>query len=249
MLMKNYQTQLGFSTGVFYKLPLSLAEKIEVIRKAGCRVIELGFIREKELLAPEAEAAFPAALRSFQYVSIHAPNFAYGRNQKTKKIFSRITCLAAKRHVDTVVFHPDQIADFAIFDAFPCRIALENMDPRKNDYQKAEEFKQVFQKHPSFRLVLDINHLYANDPTLSFVKAYQRLWRKKIVEIHLSGYAGLHEPLFQTKQRKILEAIASLKVPLIIESLLAKNEIKWEATYIRTTIRKILQAQNKLTAR
>lgn len=85
-----------------------------------------------------------------------------------------------------------------------------------------------------FKIVLDINHCYTNDKTMKLARKFYKNFKNKIYEIHLSGYISLHEPLFKTRQIKILKAIPDNKLPIIIESeCKSLDEVKKEYHYIK----------------
>ena len=96
---------------------------------------------------------------------------------------------------------------------------------------------EIMYKNERFRFVLDVNHVFTNDETMRLAEElYERVGRR-LAEIHLSGYAGYHEPLHYTKQTKIIAAIRDFNVPVIIESVLSPETLEIELRYITETIK------------
>ncbi|MFC1640961.1 hypothetical protein ACFL2D_02850 [Patescibacteria group bacterium] len=223
---------LGFSTGVFYKEGIPLTKRIAIIREAGCRALELGLISMEGFFSEEVSVLESGDFTGFDYVSLHAPNFRYGRNPRSRQIIERIRLLNMRVNLDLVVFHPDQITDFSIFNGVGFRAAFENMDNRKASHQTPEEMAAMLATNPEYGFVLDLNHVYSNDATMNMAADFYALLGHRISEIHLSGYAGYHEPLHVTKQASIISAVRKHDVPIIVESVLTVPEFEKEVTYL-----------------
>jgi hypothetical protein len=241
------QVKLGFSTGALYKTDLDLVSKVEAIRAIGCQAIELSFLRPGEFNETEVRKLLVYGsryLKHFNFVSLHAPEYGYRFDDTTRRIFELIDWLNNEgRRLDLVVFHPHTVVNFDVFHLPAFKIAFENMDYRKVLYGKVSDMKTVLDKKESFAMVLDVMHAYSNDPMLKLVADfYQRLGRR-IAAVHLSGYAdGHHAPLFQTGQLKIIRSVQDLKIPqsfgapIIVESILATDELERERDYILQAI-------------
>ncbi len=235
---------LGFSTGSFYKTGLDLAESIEVIRKLDCRALELGLVKnQQEFLSGELQHLDPEVLNGFEYVSLHAPLIDYRNNEETRKILREIAVLSKKFFLDLVVFHPDLVYDFSLLDGVGFNVALENMDRRKARFKVPTDFEKLLAAHPEWQLVLDVNHIKTNDPTMKLAKEFYERFPYRLSQIHLSGYVSSHEPLYQTEQREVLEAIQDFDVPVIVESVVAIDKIDDEFRYILHAIEKITEAR------
>ena len=74
---------------------------------------------------------------------------------------------------------------------------------------------------------------------MALAKEFYDRFRGKIVQIHLSGYQGFHDPLFKTKQSEIIRAIEDLSVPIIIESILDPKELSAEIEYAKQKIKEL----------
>ncbi len=222
--------KLGFSTGTLYRTH-SQKEALKVIGDLGCACVELGFIRLNDM--NEFDKITAEDLKGFDYVSFHTPKFEYDNGRESAAILNKIKNFDDNvRKLDLAVFHPDNLKEFSSLDSIGLPIGIENMDSRKISYKNAADFKIILAEHPNFNLVFDVNHIYTNDPSMKLAAEFYREFGSRIAEIHLSGFAGLHEPIFETKQAEILKSIQNPDVPIIIESLLNSGNIKKEKEYI-----------------
>ncbi len=229
------QIKLGFSTGCLYK-NLEVKEAILVIKNLGCKFIELGFSKADRFFSNQLDRITKEDLDGFEYVSFHTPTLNYGNNEETKKFFERINKFNQIRELDLLVFHPDKVEDFSVFNNTNLNIGFENMDNRKQSYKSVAEMKNIFLKNENYKFILDVNHCYSNDRSMNLAKEFYEKLGGKISQVHLSGFKELHDPLFETKQLEIIRAIQNLSVPIIIESLLTSETIKKEKDYILQNI-------------
>ena len=231
--------RLGFSTGCFFRSHIGLRRRVEIIKDAGCNALEIGLIKMTDNDLAEIAKFTPEHFDKFDYVSVHAPIIEYGHNEETKKIFKLIARINQIRVLDLVIFHPNTINDFSVFDDLDFPVAFENMDRNKLIYQYPEEFEKIFGRNKEFQLVLDVNHIYTVDPSMELAFAFYKKWGHRIGQIHLSGYRGYHDPLFETKQTKIIAAIRNFNMPIIIESIIGINDIEKERDYILRTMKEL----------
>lgn len=228
----NIKTRLGFSTGALYQSGLDEKGKLEAIKKAGCRLVELGFIRLAEFFKGGLENLTAEDFHDLDYVSLHAPKHNYGYNSVTRRVFEQIEKLSKARALNLVIFHPDDVENFEVFKDARFKVAFENMDNHKKSYREVAELEGLFAQFPDFNMVLDVNHAYSNDSSMKLAAEFSEKLGSKITQIHLSGYSGYHEPLFQTKQVEIIRSIQGLTVPIIIESVVEPADLKKEMLYI-----------------
>ncbi|MBI2063607.1 MAG: hypothetical protein HYT65_01275 [Candidatus Yanofskybacteria bacterium] len=224
--------RLGFSTGCLYRSGLSEVGRLNFLRDIGCRTVELGFVKFKDFIGVEFWKLRASDLRGFDYVSLHAPVSNYGFNGDTVEIFQQINWLNSWRPLDLVVFHPDTVEDFSIFRKAEFKFAFENMDKRKKTFKSVKDMAELAGQFEDFKMVLDVNHALTNDPTLALTAEFYKELGDKIAQIHLSGYAGYHEPLFQTQQAEIIKSIRNPNVPIIVEGVLKPEEVTMERDYI-----------------
>lgn len=205
-----------------------------MFRKIGANAIEIMVYDMDE--APRLLQLDQKDFAGFRYVSIHAPSF--DRFDTNSMIKFRLTLdifeeFCAKVRVNAIVFHPDQIGEWAIFENYTFPVLIENMDWRKDIGKYVESMQEIFEKADA-PMVLDLNHCFTNDPTMHLAEDMVKHFKDRIYEIHLSGFEKFHEPLFQTGQVEILAAIPDKNMPVIIESVCATLEdAKKEFEYVR----------------
>lgn len=202
---------VGFSTGCLYQTHERVSkETFEVFRSIGGNALEVACVNEEELekLLKEIE---PIDLAGFEYVSLHAPILT---STKTLELLAQVQ---KKFNFEKIVIHPDEIENWEVLARFELPLAIENMDWQKDFGKYADSMQAIFEKFDA-PMVLDLNHCYTNDPSMHLAKEMTDAFGGRIEEIHLSGFDRLHEPLFRTGQREILEAIPDKRLPIIIES-------------------------------
>ena len=230
--------KLGFSTGCCYKT-ISPASKnaTNIILETGSNSIELCFIKierlDTEILKND--------LRKFSHISIHAPtdNIIYKDNKETKIILDKLDMLNKSLGSNYMVFHPDTVDDFSIFEKYEFNTVFENMDNRKKSFQTVNEFKILFEKHPKLNMVLDLNHCLSNDDTFELAYNFWNNFKDKIKYFHISGFVNnYHYPLFDSNQDFIIDFIKDKNLPVIVESLFEnEKDFKKELNYIESTIK------------
>ncbi len=208
--------KFGFSTGGFHKI-MTARQAVHFLDQHDEKIIELGFVHYDRVRDDQLGEITALDLESFSYVSFHAPKITYGDNDETKEIFTEIDRIHTKRKLDLVVVHPDTVEDFSVFKNVSWPVGFENMDNRKDTFKHGDEFKKLKDIFPNLKMILDINHIYTNDETMELLKTFEE-YNDNIVQIHLSGFSALHDPLFQTKQSFLIDAIKQYAVPVIIES-------------------------------
>jgi sugar phosphate isomerase/epimerase len=237
--MNDKKIKLGFSTGCLYK-DLEVKEAISVIKNLGCKYVELGFITSERFFSEQLDRVNEKDLEGFEYISFHTPtlNYAinYGNNDETKKFFERMTDFSKRVNLDLVVFHPDTVEDFSIFENADFKIGFENMDNRKKSCKSVDDIENILLKNSNFKFILDVNHCYSNDSSMKLDTEFHERLGNRISQIHLSGFNGYHDPLFETKQLEIIRSIQNFDVPIIVESVVNPETIAQEKDYILQNI-------------
>lgn len=229
--------KIGFNTS--YTEVISLEEKVELFLEIGCNAIEFSMStldREKQLCNKWEN--FP--WNKFEYYSLHAPcrDIVYGNDPETVGLLDRIQVLQDKYHFALVVFHPDTIADWTIFQHYDLPLAFENMDQRKKLARDVVSMKEIFTKVDA-KMVLDLNHCFVNDNTMALSRDFYDNFKDRISEIHISGFETLHDPLYRTRQVEIIDSIPDREIPIIIESKQdTVEDIKREFAYITSVLNK-----------
>ena len=238
--MKPGDLILGVSTGGPYRQQGSLRKVLKAVAQAGYTAVELSRATF-DIPAPHADDLSP-----FSYVSVHAPVLPYGENDATKRAFQTIEALHSIRPLDLVVFHPDSVENFSVFRNARFPVAFENMDRHKASHQSVEDMGRVMKRDPSFKFVLDVNHVYTNDTTLALATAFYERFESRLAEIHLSGFSTIHDPLFQTKQDFLIDPIRDFSVPIILEGVGKVEELAPEREYVLRVIETIIPGRSKV---
>lgn len=231
---------IGFGNGNFYRLYQDDLDRfsdyyIDLFKAGGlAKVIELHCptLRHFDHLINSQNAG----LMHFEYISLHAPVYAYQKDEKSHVLLSKLNIVCEKYKIKNLVFHVDQVKDWAVFaDYQTLPVSIENMDDRKSFGRSLEDIRSILDKY-AFNLTLDLQHCFVNDPTLHLAEQFQDLYRDRIVEYHISGYEKnfLHYPLFKTRQDEIIDSLKYADKPIIIESTFDKiGEHESELKYIK----------------
>ncbi len=224
---------VGFSTGTFAQY-LDTREALKVIKQAGCLAVELGVVRKECIEWGWLDALTAKDLDGFAYMSLHAPVMKYKNNEAVKKIFAIIGKINALRPLDAVVIHPCDVEDITVFGNLSFPVAFENMDNTKPYGKTPEDVKKLIDSDPSFRFVLDVNHIKTNDPTMKLADQFYAALGNKLTHYHVSGLGTEkpHVPLFEMHQKEIVAAIKNIDAPIICESGIHPNNIKKEKEFI-----------------
>lgn len=223
--------KLGFSTGCLWR-DASTKQSIQLIKDTGSNALELGFIRFERMQPGWLDGLTTEDFAGFEWFSFHAPKITYGRNEETEYVFAELKKLHKIRPLDCIVVHPDIVEDFTIFQETDLPFAFENMDKDKKTFQTPEELDELTRKYGFKKFVLDVNHVFTHDPTMELTKRFYDLLADRIVEIQVSGYETLHDPLAVTKQAIIVEAIQGTDIPIIDEAGMPPKLLKAERDFI-----------------
>ncbi|MBI1866673.1 MAG: hypothetical protein HYS02_02820 [Candidatus Staskawiczbacteria bacterium] len=234
--------KIGFSTGALYKY-FTVKESLNFLQKSEYRVVELNFINIENIKKGLLDEITKCDIENFEYVSLHAPVFPYGRTKDTEFIFDKIQKLNKIRELDIVIFHPNTVQDFNVFKNTPFPVAFENMDCRKKYFKIPEEIISVLSDE-KFKIILDVNHVYTNDNTMRLASYFYEKLGNKIVQTHLSGYEDHHDALYKTKQNIIIKSIQNPLCPIIIESVISPDETEKEMDYIIKQLSRFNKCKN-----
>lgn len=226
---------IGFCNGVTHKILEVISKRnIDLLKNCGSNAIEVNCH-----YASEADNLnnFLPWIKDFDYVSLHLPgDVRYDDNLETKILLGKIEKFYIKTNAKLAVVHPDLVDDWSVFEKYSLDWAIENMDDRKKRFKNEPDLREFFEDHPSWNLVLDLGHVNSNDKTMKLADDLITSFRTRIKEIHLSGYKIFHDPLYLVEQVDIINYCNSLDVPIIIESVLEKEDgekgVKKEYDYI-----------------
>ena len=163
----------------------------------------------------------PASLEGFDYISVHAP--AKGWSRPERELSAVLGGLPDQ--VAAIVMHPDSMSELAPYAELGERLALENMDTRKNDGRTVDELEVYFAALPESRFCFDIAHAGLHDPTMTLAHELLDAFGERLVEVHLSSIRGdgRHVELRDEDRERfsaVLERCAG--VPWILEAPLPR---------------------------
>ncbi len=217
------------STGIDTLSP----EHVARIKAIGCNAIEFSCNNVERL---DGLATIQGSdVEGFKYVALHAPalKFVYRNDVLTKAVLNALQEAHRRLKFRCVVLHPDRVEDWEVLKKFELPYAIENMDNRKEVGKTVEDMEAIFSEH-DYPMVLDINHCFVNDQSLELAKKLYTRFQDRIIELQVSGYESMHDPLFRTQQWEILQAVPNKKLPIIIESQVTdENELKQEYECVR----------------
>jgi len=229
--------KIGFSNGALYKATdVTKPQAIRDIYSVAPDCIEIYAHNEPGRMDISEEYCFE--VKKFARRSVHTlTNIKYKRNGETAAILQKINKMYSDIGAELAVIHGETVDDWSVFDDSPMQLAIENGDNRKDVFKDVDSLRNFLIKHENWKMVLDLNHCFANDPTMKLADDIIKNLGHKIAQIHLSGFAGFHEPLFQTRQLEILRRCRGLDVPIVIESVLSGVEdLKTEYDYIMNNL-------------
>jgi hypothetical protein len=220
---------VGYSTGAIALGDFSRA--LALLGAYNFRAVELSALRIAEV-EPLLRALPSLNLERYKYISFHAPS-AFREDEEEYLV----SLLSKLPDAWPIVLHPDAIYRVSRWASLAPRLAIENMDRRKNTGRSVSELKEIFEFLPQAKMCFDLGHARQVDP--SMIGAYQLLktFAKRIVQLHISEVDTLNRhdvislaaemAFFQVRQF-IPKAAA-----VILESRVQEKDIRREAEKVR----------------
>lgn len=223
---------IGFSTGALAKGDFYSGLQLQV---GNCTAVELSALREDEI-DPLIEALPTLDLSSFEFVSIHAPSKRVKLSER--ELIEKLESI--EDYVQGIVVHPDIIEDVSLWQSLGEKVTLENMDQRKLTGRTAEELQPYFEALPKARFCLDLGHAQQVDPTQALTVELLKKFASRLTEIHISEVDAFgNHVAISASAWAAFRCVASLippEVPVIIESVVAANEIEVEIAIVKELI-------------
>ena len=213
--------RIGLSTGMYYKFFSSLApgviKRCRGISTGALEICCVGGVSDRGV---HLDALDVASVSGFEFLSLHAPSsqISYDDNQASYDILDTLQRAWDRLPLNHIVFHPDTIKDWKIFDRYSFNPVIENMDNRKSYGTQVRHLLEIFDTIDC-GFVLDLNHCYSHDRTMRLADDLLDKFSSRLYEVHVSGYTDYHNMLYQTKQEEIYRYLPQLDVPIIIESV------------------------------
>lgn len=234
---------IGFTAGR-YKNEEFFLKKLKLILDIGANTIELHPRIDSPKDFEISGKCIDFLNKNFKYISLHAPaaNFIYDNSKFSKKIYNIVDKWMGQIDIKNVVIHPNLIknSDEIIGRGWP--ISIENMDVYKNYGKNVADLKKSFVKIPSANLVLDLNHVYTNDPSMGLADEITQNFGSVIREYHISAYIdknNIHEPFTRANCDFILEKVINKNLPIVIEintDELNRKSLKLELEHVKNFI-------------
>jgi sugar phosphate isomerase/epimerase len=216
---------IGFSTGALAKGDFSRAIRL-LKHYRTLKAIELSALRDHEL-APLVEAVPKLDLKSFDYVSFHAPSKLGDMDEVTAA-----DLLLRLPEAWAIVVHPDILRTTKVWTRFGGRLCVENMDNRKTTGRTVAELRDLFQRLPAATFCLDVGHAKQIDPTMASAILMLREFGDRLRQVHMSdvGARGEHFAIGVMARLAFsrLAAHVPRACPIIIESVIESSAIEHE---------------------
>ncbi|KKU65472.1 MAG: hypothetical protein UX89_C0028G0008 [Parcubacteria group bacterium GW2011_GWA2_47_16] len=223
--------RIGFSIGCFWRKN-EPREILKFLREQDIKTVELKKITSSDQVGDPLSSYLKEEFGGFSFTSYHAPKFAYGKNEETKRFLREMEQLHELHPLNLLVVHPDIVEDFSVFNDLPFPVGFENMDTQKKSHRTVADMQKLLSQNPKWRMVLDLNHCFVNDPSMRLAHDFYDALGDRISEIHLSGFKKLHDPLFETKQEIIIRSLRDMDAPIVIESEMNLDQAMREREYI-----------------
>ena len=153
----------------------------------------------------------------FRFVSVHAPS----KHRKMSEAELVDALVALPCWIDAIVVHPDTIEDAALYRRLGTRLAIENMDARKQDGRTADELAPYFEALPDAGLCFDVAHAWSIDPSMEEAERLLDGLAGRLRHVHLSSLdeTGHHIPLTPEHEDVFEHTLGRcLGVPWILEA-------------------------------
>lgn len=224
--------RIGFSTSCLYGSPERISRTtFAMMRAMGAECLELFWLDlEGEVAISNLEKK---DLSLFSYLALHLPSLETYSEAQLVNMLDLVKLAHEKLEFRAIVVHPHAAINWEIFNGYDLPFMIENMDWRKEVGKYVESLQDIFSKF-DVPMVLDVNHCLTNDPSLHLVADMFEAFGSRIKEIHLSGFEASHEPLFETGQDELMQAIVGKDLPVIIESRCASlADLEKEFVYVQ----------------
>lgn len=217
--------KIGFSTGCLHRTKLTMAEKIAFFKSVGAEAIELCFASLAELIN---NAPSISILKKSASISIHAPwDIRYGPNPQSNEALKKIKELCKLLPISGIVVHPHKVDDFLRLESLNLPFLLENLDNRGKTFGTLPEHFEKLKRDYDFGFLLDVQHAYTHDPSMSLTKELLDAMGDRLKEMHVSGCTRelRHAPVHLAENKDAIIKILELKIPArkILEGILIES--------------------------
>lgn len=184
------------------------------------RAIELSALSEPEL--PVLLRFLRSTPVPFDFISVHAPT--KNRRASDRELVEWLWPVLDG--LDVVVFHPDAIDDPAALGRLGSKLAIENMDGRKEGGQTADELEDLMSELPEARLCFDVAHAGSIDHEMDTGREILDRYWDRLSHVHLSSLddACHHVPMTSMDLGRFWPLLLRCRdLPWILEAPLQKD--------------------------
>ena len=106
---------IGFSNGDFHRLYQDELERfskdyIDIFSANNlANALELNCLNESHL--DHILNSSETTLSNFKYISLHAPDMAYQKDESSQRVLSKLASAVKKYNIKNIVFHTDKVKD------------------------------------------------------------------------------------------------------------------------------------------
>ena len=232
---------IGFSTGALTRGDFNKA--LTMLRPLNLPCVELSALRLSEV-SPLLNAIPYLELSSYSYVSFHAPSKFSAQEEEglAELLYEQVPA-----HWP-IVLHPDVVVDWSCWAVFGARIAIENMDRRKDAGRNLKELNSVFGHLPAASLCLDLGHARQCDSSMTGAYLILHSFGHRLIQVHLSevNSASQHDKL-SYGAKAAFRQVANLvpdTVPIILESRVTEAEIVTELEHASESLTPLRSAKS-----
>jgi|SRR6185437_3594875 len=224
--------RIGYSTGA---IALGdFAKAITLLAEHNFQAIELSALRIEEV-EPLIESLPRLDLGNYTYISFHAPS-AFGEHEEEYLV----KLLSQLPDSWPIVLHPDAIHRFDRWTAIAGRLAIENMDQRKNTGRSVRELQEIFKHLPNSRMCLDLGHARQIDSSMIEAYLLLKIFSSRIVQLHMSEVDTQSRHAVISRAAEMAFAQVSRFIPssaaVILESRVNEREIDNEAEKVQAML-------------
>lgn len=207
---------LGASTGYMEELRDDWPAQVAAALQVSPFAVELSALSEKQL-EPLATYLAGGPNLPFRYLSVHGPS--KDRRLSEGDLVARLAALSER--ADAIVMHPDTIEDATLYRSLGRKLAIENMDARKESGRTAEELVELFAALPDAGFCFDIAHAWSVDPEMAVADELLDRFGGRLRHLHVSSLSPElhHVPLSADDEERFRAVLERCRdVPWILEA-------------------------------
>jgi hypothetical protein len=220
---------VGYSTGAIALGDFSRA--LTLLSGYDFQAVELSALRIAEV-EPLLRALPSLRLDRYKYISFHAPS-SFTEDEEERLVSLLATLPAAW----PIILHPDAICRASRWIPLASRLAIENMDRRKNTGRSVSELKEVFELLPQAMMCFDLGHARQVDPSMIGAYLLLKTYGERIVQLHISEVDTLnrHDVISRAAEMAFFQVRQYIPktAAVILESRVQEKDIGSEAEKVK----------------